>query len=160
MDEQRLQMILQEEGRDPDRLIPILHRVQEDAGYLPDESIRYVARQLGIPAARVYAVASFYEAFVFRRSGKFVLRLCDGTTCHSQGSRELLEAVYEKLGITAENNTTPDGLITVETVSCLGACVRAPNLELNGRVFPRQTLESIIDTVEIIQMRQEEGLDE
>ena len=72
------------------------------------------------------------------------------------GSRELLEAVYEKLGLSAENNTTADGLITVETVACLGACSLSPNLELNGRVFPGQILESIMDMVEIIQMTQEE----
>ncbi|MBE6997743.1 MAG: NAD(P)H-dependent oxidoreductase subunit E [Ruminococcaceae bacterium] len=155
MNEERLNEIMQEEGPEPDRLIPILHRVQAEHGFLADESIRCLSERLGIPAARIYAVASFYEAFVFKRSGKYILRICDGTTCHSRGSRELLEAVYEKLGLTEENNTTADGLISVETVSCLGDCVRAPNAQLNGRVFPRQTLETIIDTVEIIQMTQE-----
>lgn len=156
MNEERLNEILREKGTSREMLIPILHQIQEECGYLPDESIRLAAERLRLPPARVYAVASFYEAFVFKRSGKYILRICDGTTCHSRGSRELIEAVCEKLGITEENNTTADGLITIETVSCLGACVRAPNLELNGRIFPQQTLETIMDTVEIIQMTQEE----
>ena len=156
MNEQQLEAVLSRHGTRRENLIPILQEIQEACGYLPEEGIRAVAERLGMRPAGVYAVASFYESFVFKRSGKYVLRLCDGTTCHSRGSRELLEAVYEKLGLTAENNTTADGLITVETVACLGACSLSPNLELNGRVFPGQTLESIMDMVEIIQMTQEE----
>lgn len=156
MNEHRLEGILLEQGARSERLIPILQQIQAECGYLPDECVRFVSDRLGMPPARIYAVASFYESFVFKRSGKYILRICDGTTCHARGSRELIEAVYEKLGITAEDNTTADGLITVETVSCLGACARSPNLELNGRIFPQQTLETIMDTVEIIQMTQED----
>ena len=159
MTEQQLETIFLRHGVRPERLIPILQEIQAECGYLPDETVRRVADRLGMLPAKVYAVASFYETFVFKRSGKYILRICDGTSCHSRGSRELAEAMYEKLGITAEDNTTADGLITLETVSCLGACSLSPNLEINGRVFSRQTLESITDKVEIIQMTQED-LDE
>ena len=155
MEQSRLEAILNGQGTGRETLIPVLQQVQEECGYLPEDCIGAISERLCIPRATVYAVASFYEAFSFRRRGKFVLRLCDGTTCHSRGARELIEAVYEKLGISEADNTTADGLITVETVSCLGACALAPNMELNGRIFPHQDLESIIDTVEIIQMSQE-----
>lgn len=151
-----MERILSEQGARPERLIPILRQIQDEYGYLPEECVRYTAERLRMTPARVWAVASFYESFVFKRGGKYILRICDGTTCHSRGSAELVEAVYQKLGVTAEDNTTPDGLITVETVACLGACALSPNLELNGRIFTRQTLETIMDTVEIIQMSQEE----
>ena len=154
-----LDLILEEEGRSRERLIPILHRIQSKYSFLPDECVGYVSEQLGIPRSTVYSVASFYEAFTFKRSGKYVIRLCDGTTCHSRGSGELIKAVFEKLNISKENNTTEDGLITIETVACLGACALAPSMEINGRVFTSQTLETITDFVEMIQMSQEE-LDE
>jgi NADH-quinone oxidoreductase subunit E len=156
MEQSRLEAILNEQGTGREKLIPILQQVQTEFGYLPAEWIDAVAARLCVPRATVYAVSSFYEDFSFRRRGKFVLRLCDGTTCHSRGARELIEAVYEKLKISEADNTTADGLITVETVSCLGACALAPNMELNGRIFPHQDLESIIDAVEIVQMSQEE----
>ena len=152
----RLEAILNEQGTGREKLIPVLQQVQAEYGYLPEDCIAAVSERLRVPRVTVYAVASFYEAFSFRRRGKFVLRLCDGTTCHSRGARELIEAVYEKLNISEDDNTTADGLITVETVSCLGACALAPNMELNGRIFPHQDLESIIDAVEIVQMSQEE----
>lgn len=151
----QLEVILEEQGTGRERLIPILQQVQAECGYLPEECIGMISERLKVSKATVYAVASFYEAFSFQRSGKFVLRLCDGTTCHSRGAGELIEAVYEKLGLSKDNNTTADGLITIETVFCLGACALAPNLELNGRIFPKQDIESIMDTVEIIQMSQE-----
>lgn len=155
MNENQLETILAEEGAKPGRLIPILQRVQAELGYLPDESIRTIAGRLGLSTANVYAVASFYEFFSFKKKGRFVLKLCDGTTCHSRGAGELIEAVREKLGLTEENNTTEDGFISLETVSCLGACALAPSLELNRRIFTEQNLESITDLVEIIQIRQE-----
>ena len=155
MERSRLEAMLNEQGKGREKLIPVLQQVQAECGYLPEDCIDTISVRLRVPRATVYAVASFYEAFSFRRRGKFVLRLCDGTTCHSCGARELIEAVYEKLHISEDDNTTADGLITVETVACLGASAHAPNMELNGRIFPHQDLESIIDTVEIIQMSQE-----
>lgn len=155
MEQSRLEAILNGQGTGPKRLIPVLQQVQAECGYLPEDCINAISARLRVPRATVYAVASFYEVFAFQRRGKFVLRLCDGTTCHSRGARELIEAVYAKLNISEDDNTTADGLITVETVSCLGACSLAPNMELNGRIFTGQSLESIIDTVEIIQMSQE-----
>lgn len=151
-----LEELLAEQGANREQLISVLQQIQEKYGYLPDDCIEILSEHMKVPKAAVYSAASFYEEFSFVRRGKFVLRLCDGTTCHSRGSQELIEAVYEKLNISKDDNTTPDGLITVETVSCLGACALSPNMELNGRIFPRQDLESVIDTVEIIQMSQEE----
>ena len=159
MQEERLKTILEKEGTGRERLIPVLHAIQSGFGYLPDDCIEYISEQMNIPVATIYSVASFYEFFTFKRSGKYVIRLCDGTTCHSRGSQELVKATYEKLGLTKENNTTEDGLITIETVACLGACALSPNFELNGRVFTGQTVETIIDLIEIIQISQEE-LDE
>ena len=84
MNEQQLEAVLSRHGTRRENLIPILQEIQEACEYLPEEGIRAVAERLGMRPAGVYAVASFYESFVFKRSGKYVLRLCDGTTCHSR----------------------------------------------------------------------------
>ncbi|MFA7185509.1 MAG: NAD(P)H-dependent oxidoreductase subunit E, partial [Victivallales bacterium] len=96
----------------------------------------------------VYGVATFYAHFSLNPKGKHIFKLCDGTACHVKKSHGILEALYEKLGLSKEKNTTDDMLFTVETVSCLGACGLAPVMLVNdqvyGQVTPEQA-EKIVD---------------
>jgi NADH-quinone oxidoreductase subunit E len=142
--------ILERHGGNPARLIPILQEVQEEYRYLPEDVLTFLATSLGLPPARIYGVATFYSHFTLKPRGKYTIRLCDGTACHVRNSTAILEALYQKLNLSAASNTTPDMLYTVETVSCLGACGLAPvvvvNDEVHGLMNPEKALQ-LVDAI-------------
>ena len=142
--------IIQQYGRKPASLIPIMQDIQEEFRYLPGELLTYVASEIGITKAKAYSVATFYENFSFDAKGKYVIKVCDGTACHVKKSMPVLEALYKKLGLSEKKKTTDDMMFTVETVSCLGACGLAPTMMVNEDVYPRMTpeaAEKLIDTL-------------
>lgn len=147
---ERVCSILEEHGRNPSKLIPILQAVQEEYRYLPTEVLTFVATALGLPPARVYGVASFYAHFALAPKGKYVVRLCDGTACHVKRSIPILEALRERLKLDDKHPTTPDMLFTVETVSCLGACGLAPVVVVNDEVHGQMTPESAVAIIDEI----------
>ncbi len=148
--------ILDANGRDAARLIPILQAIQEEYRYLPEEVLVFVATSLGLPPARVYGVATFYAHFALEPKGKYVVRLCDGTACHVKQSIPILEAIRARLGVDEKKKTTPDMLFTVETVSCLGACGLAPVVVINDDVHGQMTPEKAVALVD--ELRVKEGL--
>lgn len=151
----RVCSILERHERKPSRLIPILQEVQEEYRYLPEEIMMFIATSLGVSPARVYGVATFYSHFALKPKGKYVIRICDGTACHVKRSTGLLEALREKLKVTAENNTTADMMFTLETVSCLGACGLAPVVVVNEEVHGQMTPDKVRALVDEI-LKQEE----
>lgn len=142
--------ILDQHGRQPSRLVPILQAVQQEYRYLPQEVLTYVATSLRVPPARVYGVATFYTHFALEPKGKYLIRLCDGTACHVKDSLPILEAIRQRLGLEGKRKTTPDMLFTVETVACLGACGLAPVVMVNEDVHGQMTPESAVKLIEEI----------
>lgn len=142
--------ILERHQRNAARLIPILQEVQAEYRYLPEEVLTFVATSLGLPPARVFGVATFFSHFTLKPRGKYTIRLCDGTACHVRDSIAILDALYERLKLTAARNTTPDMLFTVETVSCLGACGLAPVVVVNDEVHGQMTPEKAVELVDAI----------
>jgi len=140
--------ILDRYDRDPAKLIPILQAVQEEYRYLPEEILTLVATSLNLPPAKVYGVATFYAHFTLTPKGKHIIRLCDGTACHVKGSIALLDAIRKRLGLTGKQQSTPDLLFTVETVSCLGACGLAPAVVIDEKVYGQVTPEKAVALVE------------
>ncbi|MDQ0288344.1 NADH-quinone oxidoreductase subunit NuoE [Oligosphaera ethanolica] len=140
--------ILDRYDRDPAKLIPILQAVQEEYRYLPEEILTLVATSLNLPPAKVYGVATFYSHFTLTPKGKHIIRLCDGTACHVKGSTALLDAIRKRLGLTGKQQSTPDLLFTVETVSCLGACGLAPAVVIDDKVHGQVTPEKAVALVE------------
>lgn len=126
-----LESILEGRRSQPHQLIEVLQDVQLKYGYLPEEAMRIVARELGVPPMEVYRVASFYKAFSLKPRGKNVLTLCTGTACHVRGANLLLSQAVGQLGI-QPGDMTPDGLFTIEHVNCLGACALGPVVTENG----------------------------
>lgn len=122
----------------PEYLLAIMQDVQKHYNYLPRLAISMIAEYAGLPISRVYALASFYKAFSLVPKGRNVFRICDGTACHIKNSDTLLDQLQQHLGITA-GETTSDGLFSVETVNCLGACALAPVMVVNGKVYGRVT---------------------
>ena len=131
--------VVERNGRNPGRLIPILQAVQEQYRYLPEEILTLVATALGLSPAKVFGVATFYSHFTLTPRGKYCIRICDGTACHVKRSDGLLEALREKLHLREGASTTSDLLFTLEPVSCLGACGLAPVIVINEEVHGQMT---------------------
>ena len=150
----RLVDILERNRYERSRLIPILHEVQNEYAYLPEDALTAVAEALGLPPAHVYGVATFYAHFSLEPKGKHRIRLCDGTACHVKGSEAVLSAIRERLRLTRGSQTTPDMLFTVETVSCLGACGLAPAMVIDDAVHGQVTPERAVALVDAIAKRE------
>jgi NADH-quinone oxidoreductase subunit E len=125
-------------GATRDNLIPILQRVQEDQGYLSEQAIAEIGRHLKLPSSKVYGVATFYNQFRFVPRGKYHVMLCRGTACHVKGSLKLVDAVARALKL-RPGQTSRDGLFSLETVACMGACGLAPALTINGVMYAKVT---------------------
>ena len=131
----------------PERLIPILRQVQDACGYLPECAIHRVAQVLEIPASTIYGVATFYTHFTLQPKGKYLIRVCDGTACHVKKSTGIIEAIEGELGVARTGGTTEDGLFTLETVACLGACGLAPVVVVNDKVYGSMTPEKTVQLI-------------
>lgn len=135
------QVIASHDGR-PGALLGILETIQDHhpRKYLPEETLRYVAKKVSIPLSRIYSVATFYALFNLQPQGDHTICICRGTACHTRGSRSLLESIRLDLGLTAatesdaESLTSPDGKFTVRTVACFGQCALAPVVEVDHHV--------------------------
>lgn len=123
-------------------LIPILQAVQDRLGYLPEEIMSRVAEFCGVPASKVFGIASFYAQFRFLPLGRTQITICRGTACHVRGAPEVLSEVKRQLGV-EEGQTTPDLEYSLETVACIGCCALAPCLTVNGRVESSMTTRKV-----------------
>ena len=123
-------------------IVAILQDIQEEYRYLPKEALFYLSQKIDVSIAKIYSVATFYENFSLEPKGKYIIKICDGTACHVRKSIPILNALTKKLNLAEGKKTTEDGLFTVETVSCLGACGLAPVMTVNDKVYPAMTPES------------------
>jgi NADH-quinone oxidoreductase subunit E len=119
-------------------LIPILQEVQGIYGYLSEEVLNQIGKQLHIPTSRIFGVITFYAQFYTTPRGRHTVRVCRGTACHVRGGKHVLKAVQQNLGI-GENETTPDFNFTFETVACLGACALSPVLLVDKTYYGKLT---------------------
>ena len=122
-------------------MLPLLHLVQEQNGYLTKEGMAHVAELLGLTPVEVYGTASFYDMFFTHPVGKYLVSVCTNIACLLNGGVELLEHAEERLGVQA-GGTTADGAFTLEEVECIGLCGNAPCLTVNWRFFGDVTDES------------------
>ena len=136
--EYSLSKIFSSYQRTPDKLIPILQRIQAEFGYLPEEAMNRVAEFCRVAESKVFGIASFYAQFRFAPLGKTQVTTCRGTACHVRGAPQILDEVKRQLGI-EEGETTPDLEYSLETVACIGCCALAPCLTINGKVEAKVT---------------------
>jgi NADH-quinone oxidoreductase subunit E len=125
-----------------EELIPLLQRVQEELGYLPDEAMLGIARFIRVPESAVFAVATFYSQFRFTPIGKRHVMVCRGTSCHVRGAARILQEIERQLGI-KEGEVTPDLEYSLETVACIGACGLSPCMMTNKTVEARLTPKKV-----------------
>ena len=123
-------------------LLPILHDIQAEYGYVPEAAQPVIAAALGLTRAEVHGVVSFYHDFRDHPSGRHVLRLCRAEACQSMGADALADRVRAALGIDF-HETTPDGRLTLEPVFCLGLCACAPSAQMGERLLGRATLDKV-----------------
>ena len=151
IDTSKLDEIIQSYEGKKSNLIAILQKVQETYRYLPEEAMIYIGTKMeGLSPATVFGVATFYAQFSLEPKGKYEIKVCDGTACHVRGSMPVLNAIRAKLNIPAGQLTSENGLFSLETVSCLGACGLAPVVVINDKVYPQMTSDAItivLDTI-------------
>ena len=138
MSNEMLERILKGRRSQPQQLVEVLQDVQEAFGYVPQEAMTAVSRELGVPLIEVSRVAHFYKAFSLRPRGRHVVTVCMGTACHVRGAPRMLDQVKGELGI-EPGQTTQDRMFTLERVNCLGACALGPVVVLDGEYHPKMT---------------------
>lgn len=140
-------------GARRESLIPLLQEVQEVQGFVSREAVDRLGEHLGLPASRIYGVATFYNQFRFAPLGRYHVQVCRGTACHVKGSKTVLDSMERYLQIEA-GQTSRDGLFSLEVVACLGACGLAPLICVNGEFHGGITPES---AVKILRKYRREG---
>ena len=143
----RASEIIDSYGCQQSNLIAIMQEIQAEYKYLSEEALTLVAEKLGISTAKVYSVATFYENFSLEAKGKYIIRVCDGTACHVRKSGPIYDAIRQELKLTGKQKTSSDGLFTLETVACLGACGLAPVMTVNDVVHAQMTPESALNLI-------------
>jgi NADH-quinone oxidoreductase subunit E len=134
------------EGKQKSALIPVLHLAQEEnGGWLSAEAMDYVAGLLDLKPIEVYEVATFYSMYNLKPVGKYLFEVCQTGPCMLNGSDQIIDYIKEKLGI-GIGETTRDGLFTLKTVECLGACGYAPMMQL-GKFFKEHLTKEKIDQI-------------
>jgi len=118
--------------RDERHSLAILMDIQNKYNYIPREALAALAERLGVKVSRLYAMATFYRALSLTPKGRHIIKICDGTACHIRGTPVLLDALCRELDIKG-CGTTGDGLFSLETVNCLGACALAPVMVVDGK---------------------------
>lgn len=123
-------------GATRDQLLPLLHAVQEEAGYVQDALVPVIARALNLSRADVHGVVTFYHDFRRTPAGRHVVKLCRAESCQARGGAAIEAAAAQRLGV-AMGETRGDGAVSLEPVYCLGLCAVGPNALVNGRPMAR-----------------------
>lgn len=134
--EERTVEIVEEHRALEGPLMPILHAVQRVFGYVPEEAVPVLAREMNLSRAEVHGVVTFYHDFRHELAGKHVLKLCRAEACQAMGCDRLVERAEGRLGVGC-GGTSADGRVTLEAVYCLGLCATAPSAMLDGRIVGR-----------------------
>lgn len=151
----KVSAIIEEYDCRQSNLIAIMQTIQAEQSYLSEEALVLIAEKLNISPAKVYSVATFYENFSLEAKGKHIIRVCAGTACHVRKSGPIYDAIYEYLGLAGKKKTSDDGMFTLETVACLGACGLAPVMTIDGEVHAKMNPEGAVTLLE--EMRKKEA---
>ena len=143
----KIDEIINRYDKAPTALLAIMQDVQDVAHYLPREVVDHLAKQLSVPVARIYAMATFFGSFHLEPRGKHICTVCMGTACHVRGAARLVEQLERDLKIKS-GGTTTDMMFTVEEVNCVGACALGPLVILDGEYRGGMTSGSLTKIVE------------
>ncbi len=144
--ERRFQRLLPHYPNREAAMIPALHLLLEQYGFVSREVMAYVAERLEVPLSKVLAVASFYTMLNMERVGRYHIQVCRTLSCALRGSEEILAHLEKRLGIKA-GETTPDGKFTLSTVECLASCGTGPVLQINRDQYEESLTVEKIDAI-------------
>lgn len=137
-----------DENRDkPGVLMPVLQEAQEKFGYLPEEILDLISKELNTPLAEIYGVATFYSQFTFVPKGENNISVCLGTACYVKGAEKILEELENVLGVKC-GGTTPDLKFSITPTRCIGACGLAPVININDEIYGKLKVEDIKGIIE------------
>ena len=146
-----VQEIKKERLEERDILIYTLHKIQErvENNYIPEVAAEIVSKELNVPISKVYEVLSFYTMFSTKKRGKYVIRVCTSLPCHVSNGRDIIDAIKDELKIDF-NQTTSDGLFTLEETGCLGLCGVSPVIMINNEYYGNLTPERVREIIKDI----------
>ena len=139
---ERITDVLDAYPREQRYALAVLQDMQRLFGYVPREGLEKLSVHLDRPLAALYALATFYKALSLKPKGKHIIKVCDGTACHIRGSTNLIGDIKRTLGI-GPDETTEDGVFSLELVNCVGACALAPVMVIDGTYYGKVTMESL-----------------
>ena len=154
---ERAAQIIEANGCKQANLIAIMQEIQAEYNYLSQDVLELIAEKLNISIAKVYSVATFYENFSLEAKGKHIIKVCAGTACHVRKSQPIFDAIHDYLGLSGKKKTSADGMFTLETVACLGACGLAPVMTIDGEVHAKMTPEAALELLEDIRKKEAEA---
>lgn len=126
----------------PGNLVMVLHRVQEEQGYISREAADEVSSLLGVPLVKIWGVITFYHFFKLTKPGKHNIQVCLGTACYLKGSQTIVDELKSSIGLDV-GSVTPDGLFSLDAVRCLGCCGLAPVMTVSGEVYGKVTKDQV-----------------
>ena len=137
------QKLTQADPTNRSMLLTALYVTEQLHGYLSPEAIERVGQRLGMTPREVYEAASFYSMYKWKPTGRHVIQVCEGLSCHLAGGAErLADYLKQSLGIEM-GETTPDGLFTLQTVQCLAACGSSPVMRVNDTLYENLTFDQV-----------------
>lgn len=142
----RIALVINSYGHQQAALIQVLHSAQALFGYLPKNILQLVARELHVPTAKVYGVATFYHFFSLKPKGEHMVVICTGTACYVKGAQGLLDAMDKAYGLKPGQNTA-DGKVGLEQARCIGACGLAPAVVIDEVMQPKLTADKMIELI-------------
>lgn len=128
-------------------IIGALHEVQDNYGYISTQAQKYLSEELNVPMSKIYGIITFYSRFSLKPKGKHHIQVCLGTACYVKGAAKVFERFKEALGI-EEGQTTKDGMFSLESVRCIGACGLAPAIVIDKEVYGKMDVKKVDELIE------------
>jgi len=143
----KIEEICKSFNNNPGELINVLHKTQDYLGYLPAEAQEVIGQELKIPTAKVYGVVSFYSFFTMIPKGRFPVSICMGTACYVRGAEKVLDELKNLLGLNV-GETSADGIFSLASLRCVGACGLAPVVLVGDKVYGRLAPDDVKNMVD------------
>ena len=142
--EEFLETLLEKYQASEDTIISVLQDMQNEFGYVAEDAVFWFSERCGIPASKFYGIITFYAQFYLKPRGKNIITSCCGTVCHVKGAHRNVFQLHQELNFPEGEDTTRDGMFTLEKVACLGACSIAPVMVINKKVYGNMTPEKMV----------------
>jgi NADH:ubiquinone oxidoreductase subunit E len=147
VEKERMDHVISKYPETKGNLIGMLHEIQNEFRYLPEEELRYLSLRINVPMTQIYSIAHFYNRFSLTPKGENEVSVCLGTACHVKGGKRILDEVRRKLKID-EGQTTKDMKFSLEVVRCVGACSLAPCVVVNNETHRQVTSEQVTEIID------------